>query len=95
MIQDFTLHTHTLGFDGKNTIAEMATVAENNGMEFIGISNHFIVHPDIKKTKFYPFAVAGGYSRMYNADFKTAILNFQKHKITYIFLELILHLIQD
>ena len=79
MVQDFTLHTHTIDFDGKNTAEQMVDAAKKFGMKTVGISNHFIVHPDIKKTKFYPFAVAGGYSRMYNADFKTAILNFQKH----------------
>ena len=66
MVQDFTLHTHTLGFDGKNTIQEMAKTAEDNGMEFIGISNHFIVHPQIKNTRFYGFSVSGGYSNIYH-----------------------------
>ena len=79
MIQDFTLHTHTIDFDGKNTTEQMVDAAKKCGIKTIGISNHFIVHPDIKKTKFYPFSVAGGYSRMYNTNFKTAISNFHEH----------------
>ncbi len=79
MIQDFTLHTHTIDFDGKNTAEQMINAAQQYGIKTIGISNHFIVHPDIKKTKFYPFSVVGGYNRMYNDSFKTAISNFQEH----------------
>lgn len=45
----------------------------------IGFSNHFIVHPDIYKTDFYPHAVLGGYGRMYNKDFTTAINKFLEH----------------
>ena len=51
LIQDFTLHTHTIGFDGRNTPAEMAARVRELGMTALGVSNHFIVHPDITKTK--------------------------------------------
>ena len=47
MVQDFTLHTHTIGFDGKSLIAEMAKRASELGFKTIGFSNHFILHPDI------------------------------------------------
>jgi histidinol-phosphatase (PHP family) len=79
MVQDFTLHTHTIGFDGKNTIQEMAKTAEDNGMEFIGISNHFIVHPQIKNTRFYGFSVSGGYSNIYHDNSDEIYNEFRKH----------------
>ena len=79
MSQDFSLHMHTNLFDGKNTEQEMVDAAEQCGMKTIGISNHFIVHPNIVKTKFYPFAVTGEYATMYNTNFKTAIHNFKAH----------------
>lgn len=79
MAQDFTLHTHSNQFDGKNTVAEMVVRAHELGMSAIGISNHFIVHPDIKKTKFYPHAVRGGYQNNYHASFEDAIREFQKN----------------
>lgn len=78
MMQDFTLHTHTVEFDGKNTPEQMVDAAQKCGMKTIGVSNHFIVHPDITHTKFYPFAVTGGYSRMYNTNFNDTILKFQE-----------------
>ena len=79
MAQDFTLHTHTNQFDGKNSVAEMAQRAKDLGMSAIGISNHFIVHPDIKNTHFYPFAVRGGYQNMYHTTFDSAIREFQQN----------------
>lgn len=79
MIQDFTLHTHTKQFDGKNSVAEMVARAHELDMSAIGISNHFIVHPDIKNTQFYPFAVRGGYQNMYHTTFDTAISEFQRN----------------
>lgn len=79
MLQNFTLHTHTNEFDGKNTVTEMVNSAYRKGMKTIGISNHFIVHPDIKQTKFYPYAVNGGYANMYNDNFEVATNKFKEH----------------
>ena len=79
LIQDFTLHTHTIGFDGRNTPAEMAARARELGMTTIGISNHFIVHPNITKTKFYPAALARGYDAIYSSSFDEAIAKFKPH----------------
>ena len=79
MLQYFTLHTHTNEFDGRNTPAEMVNAAYEKNMRTIGISNHFIVHPDIKQTEFYNCAVMGGYDRMYNENFDVAICKFYRH----------------
>lgn len=78
-MQDFTLHTHTIGFDGNNTIAEMANTARECGMHTIGISNHFIVHPNIKNAKMYEHAAARGYAAIYQDSFDTVIDNFKRH----------------
>ena len=78
-IQDFTLHTHTIGFDGRNTAAEMVAAAREAGFKTVGISNHFIVHPDIKNTKMFGAAVARGYDAMYNNSFEEALAKFQPH----------------
>ena len=78
-IQDFTLHTHTIGFDGRNTPAEMVARAHELGMTAVGVSNHFIVHPDITKTKFYPAALARGYDAIYSSSFDEAIAKFKTH----------------
>ncbi len=79
MTQDFTLHTHTIGFDGINTPEQMIATARAAGFKAIGISNHFIVHPDIKNTKMYAAAALRGYATMYNASFDEALAKFQPH----------------
>ena len=79
MIQNFSLHTHTIGFDGRNTPARMMACARQHGMTALGISNHFIVHPNIKKTNFYPHAVLGGYDTIYSSSFDEAIARFKPH----------------
>ena len=75
MKQKYTLHTHTSGFDGKNTIAEMVACARDMGFNTVGISNHFIVHPNIKQSKMYPFSVHGGYSNIYASAYELYLPN--------------------
>ena len=78
-MQDFTLHTHTIGFDGKNTPAQMAARATELGMHTIGISNHFIVHPNIRRAPMYKYAVRGGYDGIYSDSFDKTIEKFRAH----------------
>ena len=78
-MQDFNLHMHTVDFDGKNTAAEMVDAAVENGMNTVGISNHFIVHQDVKQAPFYRFAVFGGYEKIYNDKFDDVVSLFRKH----------------
>lgn len=78
-MQNFTLHTHTIGFDGKNTVAEMVARATELGLATIGISNHFIVHPEITNAKFYPFSVARGYENIYSSSFDEVMGRFMPH----------------
>lgn len=78
-IQDFSLHTHTIGFDGRSTPIRMILRTCELGMKSLGISNHFIVHPNITKTNFYPCAVRGGYATIYSTSFDEAIRRFKNH----------------
>lgn len=51
-MQDFSYHTHNnsqgIG-DGRNTCDEMLLKAEKIGFSEIGVSNHYIVHPNITR----------------------------------------------
>lgn len=76
---DYTLHTHTVGFDGRNTAQEMVEMAVSRGFNTIGFSNHFIVHPNIKKSKMYKYAVLGGYSNIYSDNIEQTINLFKPH----------------
>lgn len=80
-MQDFTLHTHTVGFDGHNTVAEMIDRAAALGMHAIGISNHFIVHPRVKESKMYAAACSKGraWSDIYSASFDEVMARFIPH----------------
>ena len=78
-MQDFSFHTHTLGFDGQNSEEEMLEKAGKLGLKQIGFSNHFIVYPNIEKTKMYPYAAKGGYASIYSSDFDEAIAKFTPH----------------
>ena len=79
MTQKFTLHTHTTGFDGRNSVQEMVDTARNCGFNTIGISNHFIVYDGIKQTAMYPYADHGGYANIYSESFDEAIAKFVPH----------------
>lgn len=78
-VMKYTLHTHTVGFDGRYSVQAMVDRARDLGFKTIGISNHFIVNPIIKKTKMYPYAVRGGYSNIYAASFEEVLLRFVPH----------------
>lgn len=79
MTQDFTLHTHTIGFDGKSLIAEMAKRASELGFKTIGFSNHFILHPDILTAPCYKYSKRGNYDNIYCNNFDTIMSRFTKH----------------
>ena len=79
MMQNFSFHMHTTGFDGDNSEEEMLQQAEQSGLKQIGISNHFIVYPNIEQTAMYPYAQKGGYSTIYASDFDEAISRFIPH----------------
>lgn len=78
-MQNFSLHTHTLGFDGQNTEAEMLAQAQNLGWKQLGFSNHFIVHPNIKESPMYKYSIIGGYQNIYSSSFDEVIAKFEKH----------------
>ena len=79
MTQKYTLHTHTVGFDGNDSIQVMVNRARELGFNTIGVSNHFIVHSDIKDSKMYSFAVRGGYDAIYSASFDEVLTRFIPH----------------
>ncbi len=76
-MQKYSLHTHTKGFDALNTVEEMALAAKKLGWEKIGISNHFVVYPDIERTNMYRAAKKIGYSAMFSVSFEEAVQKTQ------------------
>ena len=80
-MQNYTLHTHTVGFDGRNTVLEMVRRAQELGFKTIGISNHFIVHNNIKKSRAYKYALQGGYDSIYYDSFSEATERFMNNYV--------------
>ena len=78
-MQNGTFHTHTTGFDGENSVYEMAQKAKDLGFESMGISNHFIVHPRIKEASFYRHSIIRDYYYIYNDSFADCIEMFRKN----------------
>ena len=78
-MQKFSFHTHTIGFDGKNTEEEMLSQAVSLGWEKIGFSNHFIVHHNIENAPMYQYAKSGGYNSIYSSSFDEVIAKFERH----------------
>lgn len=79
MAQRYSLHTHTIGFDGRDTVSGMIERATENGLKTIGISNHFIVNPIIKNSKMYEAAASRGYGNIYSASFEEVLSRFVPH----------------
>lgn len=78
-MQSFTLHMHTIGFDGKNSVHQMVKRAQTMGFSTVGISNHFIVHSEVKKSRFYEPSVKFGYNTIYSESFNDVISRFKVH----------------
>ena len=78
-MQNFSFHTHTIGFDGNNSEEEMVRRAEELGWKKIGFSNHFIVHDKIEKAPMYKHAKIGGYNKIYSSSFDEAVAKFEPH----------------
>jgi len=75
---DYSLHTHTTGFDGRDTIENMVLAAKLRDIKTFGISNHFILHRNIKKSPMYKFAVMGNYDKIYNDNRDELIEKFKR-----------------
>lgn len=78
-MQKFSLHTHTIGFDGRNTEEEMVRRAEELEWKKIGFSNHFIVHERIEEAPMYANAKMRGYDTIYSSSFEEAVSKFESH----------------
>lgn len=78
-MQKFSYHTHTNFSDGKNSIEEMITQAEKQGLEELGISDHLIVHKNFKQCPSWKDLSTINASHIYNDCFKKTTEAFKKH----------------
>lgn len=78
-VQDFTYHCHTNFSDGNNSIEEMAVRAKALGFSHFGISDHLIVHKNLRQSPSYAWWKTGEHSDMYASDFKQILSKYQRH----------------
>lgn len=78
-MQSFSYHTHTVFSDGVNTVDEMLAEAVNLGWSEIGISDHMIIHKNIKKVPYYEFLKAHNQTNIAYDDFDEALSVFNRH----------------
>lgn len=76
---DYSLHTHSVGFDGHDSVDDMVKAARAKGIKTLGFSNHFIVHPYMKKSPMYNYAKNLGYENIYSDNVDKTIEMFLKH----------------
>ncbi len=79
-IQKFTYHAHTNFSDGKCTALEMVRRAKEIGFTEIGITDHLIVHKNMRQS---PSCAVNQYmmqeAHIYNVSFAEIIEPFQRH----------------
>lgn len=78
-MQKFSYHTHTNFSDGSNTLQQMLQQAVALGWEEIGVSDHLIIHKNIKQSITYNNMISRARPDMYHSDFKKALPFFNKH----------------
>lgn len=78
-IQHFSYHTHTNFSDGRNSLEELIDRAKEIGLTELGISDHLIVHKDMKQSRSQESLQKYFAPYIYNDSFKKILPKFQKH----------------
>lgn len=79
----FSLHTHTSALDGCHSVLQMVEQAKRIGFKALGISEHFIVYPNISETEMFWAAKnpknpqIKPYHHIYSDSFEEAVAKIQ------------------
>jgi histidinol-phosphatase (PHP family) len=77
-MQKFTYHSHTNFSDGSDTLEDMLQQAVKLGWKEIGISDHLIVHKNMKQSPVYPYLLQNKASYIYRSSFSKCKEEFMK-----------------
>ena len=77
--QRFTYHCHTNFSDGINTIEEMLIQAKSLGFKEIGISDHLIVHKNMRQSKSNIFWSKVPHGYIFYDSFADILNKYQRH----------------
>lgn len=78
-VQNFSYHSHTNFSDGNNSLEEMVTKAKKIGFKELGISDHLIVHKNMRKSLSWPYWHQRGKYHIFKDNFKSILSDYQKH----------------
>ena len=78
-MQKFSYHTHTDLSDGRDSLENMLKKAVSLGWEQIGISDHMIIHKDIKKSTTYKTYMVENFGSVYHDSFEKALSVYQRN----------------
>lgn len=81
-MQKFSYHTHTNFSDGKCSLEQMLEQAVSLGWEEIGISDHLIIHKDMKQSPVYDLILKSNMFKaphVYRNSFKDSLDDFKKN----------------
>jgi histidinol-phosphatase (PHP family) len=78
-MQKFSYHTHTVFSDGADTVDAMLAQAVKLGWAEIGVSDHMIIHKNIKQVPYYEFLKAHNQTNIAYDDFNEALPVFNRH----------------
>ena len=78
-IQHFSYHTHTNFSDGENSLEEMIDHAQGFSLTELGISDHLIVHKNMRQSRSQASLQKYYAPYIYNDSFKEILPKFQKH----------------
>lgn len=77
-VQDFSYHNHTDFSDGADSLALMVAQAKKIGYTEMGISDHLIVHKNIRQSPTWPLMTDKTGCKIYMSDFKSNLSKYQK-----------------
>jgi histidinol-phosphatase (PHP family) len=78
-IQPYSYHNHTVFSDGHNTLEEMVAAAKKIGFTEMGVSDHLIVHKNMKRDVSWPMLRGCDAPHVYNDDFKSILDAYKYH----------------
>lgn len=78
-VQYFSYHNHTNFSDGKCSLEEMVAQAKKIGFSEMGISDHLIIHKNMKQSPSWDMMSKKSAPEVYRSDFKSCLSDFQKH----------------
>ncbi len=78
-VQPYSYHTHTNFSDGHDELEVMIRRAKEIGFSEIGVSDHLIVHKNMRQGPSWQYMEKNRAAYIYNSDFKSVLDKYRRH----------------